>query len=472
MGKQRNKTMESAHIKERTEGTSNEISLSVLDAAKKASSSGAKSSFSAGDFLGKISLFTLKGRRKQISTPSKESELIVSSGSDEEPGKLSAYRQAKDNGSDGGAQKSQSDDADVSRETSGRHSAGFRTAKTRFEKAAIQEQSRKDKNREGLAIPLSENDEVISRKVRRRRRKIAVILASSLALATGLSIAGVYLYNDYTYQKSVTNRLNEAISLIDESDETLFSLDEVVHDPFNQNLGDKRATVKANLSDVDEKLKEADEKARSAAAELKDPKAKDAAAQAVDTITARKSLVETGGELIDLSQGALDQSKEISNIWDKLLDADTVAREASSLVKDTTQENIQASKDKTNQAITQFGSVADSLAAYQVKYPQLDYSVLQNYVAKRMESLQYAVASDDALLTRDKAAATAQNDAYTKSDEEAVRIAQQLPEDPVTVVQDSYVSRTKLLQQDYDSARNQAGSNDEKLRDYLGANSK
>mgnify|MGYP007060498047 CR=1 FL=1 len=72
MAKRIDKVAKAAHIKRNTEGTSNEISFSVLDAAKNSlDGEGGSSAF------GTISLFTLPGKKKHISTPSKDEGLAL-----------------------------------------------------------------------------------------------------------------------------------------------------------------------------------------------------------------------------------------------------------------------------------------------------------------------------------------------------------------------------------------------------------
>ena len=76
MGKREDKITRAAHIKRHTRGTSNEISFSVLDAAKNAlegDDDGLKHR------PGRISLFTLPGKRKKPApTPTKERGLPLS----------------------------------------------------------------------------------------------------------------------------------------------------------------------------------------------------------------------------------------------------------------------------------------------------------------------------------------------------------------------------------------------------------
>ena len=81
MGKHDEKTKHAAHIKRHTVGTSNEISFSVLDAAKNAldGEKGLEDE-KKGLHFGGISLFTMPHKKKAISTPKKESGLPLSTG--------------------------------------------------------------------------------------------------------------------------------------------------------------------------------------------------------------------------------------------------------------------------------------------------------------------------------------------------------------------------------------------------------
>ena len=82
MGKRNDKLGRAAHIKRHTVGTSNEISFSVLDAAKnELEGDVGKDAASRPSRFGHISLFTLPLRRKKnIATPTKERGLLLSSG--------------------------------------------------------------------------------------------------------------------------------------------------------------------------------------------------------------------------------------------------------------------------------------------------------------------------------------------------------------------------------------------------------
>ena len=64
MVKRHDKINHAAHIKRRTEGTSNELSFSVLDAAKNAQLNGGEDDL---PLVGEVSLFTLAGKNSSLS---------------------------------------------------------------------------------------------------------------------------------------------------------------------------------------------------------------------------------------------------------------------------------------------------------------------------------------------------------------------------------------------------------------------
>ena len=230
MGKREDKITRAAHIKRHTRGTSNEISFSVLDAAKNAlegDDDGLKHR------PGRISLFTLPGKRKKPApTPTKERGLPLSTGgfvSVDDSGPTSKLGMiAPPSRSSGSTEKNPS---------------------TTLAVAPVKPKR-------------SPEEEIALRKARRRLSKwlaIAVVVVVSAGL---LSAGGVYLYRDYQTQQGHVAVLDDALLLVKEADETIEKLDEVVKNPFADGSDEQRVDIQAQLEDVEGKLQDADEKAR------------------------------------------------------------------------------------------------------------------------------------------------------------------------------------------------------------------
>lgn len=441
MGKWEDKITRAAHIKKHTRGTSNEISFSVLDAAKNALDGDGNDKQKHGP--GRIALFTLPGRHKKPApTPTKERGLPLSTGD---------FVSVDDSAS---------------------------TSKMGALPSAARPTSQTEKSSPApLAVVPSKpkrspEEEIARRKARRRLSKwlaVAVIVVVSIGL---LGAGGMYLYRDYQSQQGHVAVLDDALSLVKEADETIQQLDEVVTDPFAEGSEEQRTAIQAQLEAVEQKLQDADEKARAVSLELNGAREKEAANQAVAGIAARFTLVEQGQLLMNAATEAQSAAEGVDAAWKTVLEGDDLARQAAQLVTETTAENVEASKNKTNEALAAFDEAYAAFLDVQATYPQADLTQFVDYIAKRQESLGYAIASDDAILAKNKEEATAQNNAYNIADAEAATLAKALPDDPSSIVDEAFEDATSDVAKAYSTARLQARSADAFISDYLGAGSK
>ena len=142
--------------------------------------------------------------------------------------------------------------------------------------------------------------------------------------------------------------------LVKEADETIEKLDEVVKNPFADGSDEQRVDIQAQLEDVEGKLQDADEKARTVSLELNGAREKEAANQTVAAIAARYTLVEQGQLLMNAATEAQLAAEQVDRAWKTVLKGDDLARQAAQLVTETTAENVEASKNKTKEALAAF----------------------------------------------------------------------------------------------------------------------
>ena len=327
MGKWEDKITRAAHIKKHTRGTSNEISFSVLDAAKNALDGDANDKQKHAPFSGRISLFTLPGRRKKpAGTPTKERGLPLSTGD---------FVSVEDSGPV----------PKLNTMSPPRTSAPAASSSTAIVPA-------KPKR--------SPEEEIARRKARRRLSKVLAI-SVVVVVTIGLLVAGGgYLYHDFQNQQGHVAVLDEALNLVRETDEPLHQLNDVVSDPFKEGNAAARASIREKAEAVDEQLQQADKKAREVSVDLKNQRDKEAANQTVVTISARRALLEQGQVLMDAADAAEDASKRVDDAWKLVMQGDELARQAAQLITETTAENVEASKDKTNEALSSSEPAATS----------------------------------------------------------------------------------------------------------------
>ena len=462
MGKRNDKLGRAAHIKRHTVGTSNEISFSVLDAAKnELEGDVGKDAAARPSRFGHVSLFTLPLRRKKsIATPTKERGLLLSSGefaSAENPTPASSLGTV-----DVGSPKS-----DVGGPTTVPTGAPRKTAAAGSAAPAA-----------GAPAPVpsklvrSPEEEIALRKARRRLHRM---LAATFVVVVGLCLAGAggwYLYQDHQRHLHQVAQLDEALDLIREADETVVALDGIVANPLDAGSLAQADSVLAKLPAALAQLEEADAAARRVSVDLRESEDKEAANQTVAATGARTALIESGRQIVEQAQRADEAARAVREAWQRVVEADALARDAAALVADTTAEHVTASKDKTNAAVGAFADAQTALEALDSAYADVDLASPLDYVAKRIEAMGYALASDDAFLAKNKEEAVAQNDAYNRADAEAATLAAGLPDDVAQLVFDAYDQATGTLFETYSTARSQAGAADAFLRDYLGTTSK
>lgn len=302
-------------------------------------------------------------------------------------------------------------------------------------------------------------------------RVLAVVLLSCLAVFL-LAVGGWFIYQEYQGQKTSIQKLDQALSLLAEADDTILMMDEALIDPLSKESAALREKVFASKDDTQSLLEQADEKARAASVDLKTSAKKEVANETVSTISARMTLLDSGIDLLMAWKDGADAMKRAENLWKDVLEADSLARKAAVAVSDGSANNISASKKQTSNALELLKSANSELDKLQKDYSYIDLSALSAYVDKRIAALSCALASDNAMLAKDLKEAQKQNDAYNKADAEAAALAKKLPDDVVGMVKSSCEESVKALQETYEAARLQAGTADAIIRDYLGSGTK
>lgn len=410
--KDKNKLVSAAHIKRNTEGTSNEISFSVLDAAKMELEGKIKTP-DQGSGLGRISLFTLGKRRKSHETPTRTEELPVSA-----------------------AEASRTETA--------------LPARPRPERAAVP----------------SPEYEVARRKSRRKLRRVGAVVAVLAITAVIVAGAGTALMSVYQANQGSVSSLQDAIGQVSSVDEVLARLNDVVEEPLDPDHADDVAAFETELPAARQELADSYGAIEAAFESIVNPRDREAAGNALSSIDARIAMIDYGSGIAQETGIALSARENAVSAWNAILSADALAREAASLANEGTAESISASKDRTIEAISSLNDATYLLSLAQNDYPNADLSVYADYVAKRVEAFNHAVASDEAFLAEDAATALSENDAYNTADSEAAAMARALPDDIVSVIDDALHAELADDIAAYEDARARAASTDAFIRTY------
>lgn len=426
----------SVHIKKNTAGTSNEISLSVLDGLK----SQADDRLGEADpkvKLGDLSIFTVSSK-KERRIASKEDRLPSLA---KQPGLPSAA----------GEKKLPKKSPSPLRAETG--SSPKRT-------------SRKQRDRERAL--LDPEKEIKRRKKNRRfRRAAAIVVAAGCCCAL---VAGAVFFAIDVYEKNQTNLklLSQAFDELEKADSLVLDMDNMVMQNEVDFSEEELAGVEQGIKDAGVHLSAACAFSEEAALSMGESEGKDAACQVSVSADARREMMQYAEALLHADWEAKAGVDAAQECWDKVVAADELMKEAASLVTDTTVENVSASQAKSEEALVVLSQAEESLARAQSECPSADFSALSALIAKKKEQNGYAIESDKAIYIQDKATAEAFNDAYNQADAEAVELVSSLPELPAQPILDRLDEQTSETRALYMEARKKAAESDAFIRDYLG----
>ena len=446
--------MHSLHVKKNTVGSSNELSFSVLDAKKQRQDAGNEPK--RGNPLGKIALFSLPGTKKIKGAPKREEGLPLSNGdfapSSVEHDPMGTVSLGSNAISGGSASSGYVDDFSGSVATS--HGKTSRRGREKSSDATTSH-----------AAPAEEKE-----KRRRLSRRAGVITIACLVIA--VVAFGVYsLARGYhegyvlnqSYQQVITSSLAEVV----EADEVLSEMDASFSDMLSQESLTEMKKVQGKVSTAQQHLNNAETLVKRVQGSLSDEKDIRAAKNTLDAIAIRRSMITLGTSMIEETLKVSQERSKLTEIWDDLLAADALARQAVSAYSPLDADSLTQAKDDAKQARDAFNQTANQLTELMKTYPDLTLSTYTEYVQLRVEALDHLIASCEAIEVEDVDLATTENDAYNVCDGKAVAQANEFPSDIATLATDPYFQKVESFKSEYSALLATASTLDSELREYL-----
>ena len=449
------------HVKSHTAGTSNEISLAVLDGLKEKTDLKEEGRATTAR-LGGVSLFTLSGKKGGLDAKRKSNASESSIGSPLSMASSEALPAPKDQ-------------APAlprpARPSRAQRAAQKHEAKTQRKQAKASKKQQKQQAKAVAARKRALADPNAEIKRRKKMRKLRKILVRSVA---AVFVAGVCAFGAYTIHQEVqahqanVSLVEQGMSELKKADEFILPMDSMVTGDVTDASVKEMNQLKKGVEDAEVHLNAAESFAEEALKDIRESDDKKAAEQLARAAESRRVMMEEALVIMKASANAQAAVNAVDACWDLVLQADSLMKEAAALVTDTTNENTRASQAKSEEARGLLYDAFDKLEEAQDACATADFSALQAYIDKRIESIGYAIASDEAIYLQDKQTADSQNALYNQADAQAVELAKALPQDPAQPVVDVFEANTKASRENYLSARSQAGESDSFMRDYLG----
>lgn len=396
------------HIKKSTEGTSNEISFSVLDAKKGSAQEQNQNSPRTVSELGKVALFTVPGKQA---------------------GQASATS-----------------------------ATGFGMSNTARKQAT---------NAVNNTATLGAQTEVLQRKQRRRVSRLLNIAAVFVILGVLVFVGTRLLSATFERQQSNEYILNSAIGMLEQTDAAFAALDEAVEAPAaasELNYDDVLRSLSAAASLLDRAANNAEQVIKTQETDA----LVEVASEVKNSALARKNLSERGRAVLVQGSAAKQATNLVQRAWDTTLSADASARDAAELLGTNTASNLAKSSDLSSQAMNTFQDALVSLREAKQVFPQADLATFESYLELRIAAQQNALASNAAIQEQDRAVAEANSAAYNTLEEDAAALAATLPENPAQPIVDAYSEMGAASDEAYLQARGQVARADAAIRAYKG----
>ena len=315
---------------------------------------------------------------------------------------------------------------------------------------------------------LSAIPEVERRKKLRRARAIRIRVLTVLVIVAALGALGFAGYSFYQSKVDFSDRYNALVSDLSTIDEELVKVDAVMVDPLAANMYEKRVEAKKKLDWIAQKLDAVSDTTEKTIPYAMGDKDTVALTQMGNAIEGRKDMLAAAKSAFE-SADQFDQELDISKkAWNKVLNADRAAREATASANNaSTDESTESAKQMTQEARNQFAEARADLEGVMYRHESVDFSAQLEYLDKRIEALDYAIATADALVAGDRQLATANNDAYNEADEEAAQLAQELPLLIDDQVRSAFEKEIAPHAKSYNEARDYVSDADADIRAYL-----
>lgn len=309
----------------------------------------------------------------------------------------------------------------------------------------------------------------VERRKRARRRRAARIWVIAIVSIVALVGSGVFFgYHVYQGKQNFAARFNQLIDRFKEIDQTMVEIDSLMADPLSSVKLVERAEVSERFATLTRELNAVTAEAHDMEPFAQTDHDRTALSEVEQAADARSNMIAAAESAFSLSKHANQLADEATEAWNKVLEGDTVAREATDIANAAKTEGTTISaRDKTEQARELMSAARTELQIVEKEEPRVDLSFEKAYIDKRVAALDYAVETADALLANDRAAAQSANDAYNAADQEAARLGGALEDSPAEHVKSAYRSELDAILEDYTASRYAVTEADSALRSYL-----
>ncbi|MDR2035532.1 MAG: hypothetical protein LBP91_02515 [Coriobacteriales bacterium] len=306
-----------------------------------------------------------------------------------------------------------------------------------------------------------------------RKRRWPLIIAIILAAILAGGAAAYYILTAQALEREANRAngyvlLDEAISLIQESDQVVVALDVATATEVKENNLSERKVLLNRVPKTLETLSSAEDEARRAIDLFAADDDKVLAQHVIDAAVYRKDMLASSELIVSKDLEAMNSTILFGKAWEAIIYADSELRAIAELSNTGGYGELQEAITRNNAILTSLTGAAEVLAQAQDTFKEADYSLFANYLTLKIESIQLAIEADQALLDGDLDTVNVKNAEFLLKDAAVVEAATQLPPEPLTIITKAYDTVTADARTQFDSARAKVVVADRNIREYTG----
>jgi len=262
--------------------------------------------------------------------------------------------------------------------------------------------------------------------------------------------------------------LDEAIALIQESDVVVVTLDAAILSEVTQDNLNERRILLERVPPTLETLGSAEDQAREAIKLFTSDEDKELAQHVINAAVNKIDMLTSGEVIMTMDIAAMSSAIFFGEAWTIIVGSDAELRASAELSRTGGYYALQEAIARNNTVLENLARASDLLTQAQAVFAEADYSTVFNYLELKIESIQLAIAADQAVLDGNLDLVNIKNAEFELKDAAVVNAANQIPLEPLTLITEAYDEAIAQAHAKYNSARANAVEADWFIREYVG----
>lgn len=308
-------------------------------------------------------------------------------------------------------------------------------------------------------------------KKRKKDRRVRSLLAGTVGVLLAVAASFALLWAGYQHYLGVqdfSTRFDALVNQFAEEDAYLSEVDVQMSLIPGASKTEQMAQLQEEAAEQAEGLNRIRQNAVHARPLATDERDKQVLSELIEGTEERLVMLEEAQEAFHLVEERDKRIAEVDTLWEEVLKQSQASLDvAASANEASTEKELNEARDKTREVRENMQETLDHLKEEAAAAPEIDLELQAAYLEAKIESLDLAVQTSEALIAGQREEAAARNEAYNTKDHEAASLAKELPLSLGQTCEYAYKEPLDEAKRRYEEARTQALAHDSHISDYL-----